>query len=190
MLPTDMSISAAHTLMPFEFKNAKHTALSGTFSVAVTNGKKTQFSANTNATINNAASGTDTHGLLAPTSISWEQQVLNKLEAGLEGEAFNLLMTKLDGREESYVISKLSSFMEEFSDRGFKDLAVDVGNILQMLSYDSLGLDYDFMASGPNAANAVEEMKKHMRHPIERHFDQQIYNPPQFVQPFLGHPFG
>jgi hypothetical protein len=189
-----MRMSVARDVMPYKLANAPETALSGQFGVAAFAPENVQNAANTNAAIladtNTSTEETDSLDLLAPTTISWEQQVISKLEAGLEGEAYNLIMTKLDGRSLDYVTEKLSEFMNEFSERGYDDLANDLGNILQMLSYDSIGLDYDFMASRQNAADAAEEMKKHHRHPVERHFQNELYKPHQFVQPFLGYNFG
>lgn len=77
---------------------------------------------------------TDSLDLLAPTSITWEQQIINLLNEGLEGEAYNLLMTKLDGRELDYVLDKLVEFKNEFSERGFYDLARDVNDIIPTLT--------------------------------------------------------
>lgn len=186
-------MSAAQKFMPKEHGIASNTALSGKFGVHAFNGTRTQFFANTNAAITSntdvqtGTTETDSFDLLAPTTLSWEDIVRSKLDAGLAGEAYNLLMTKLDGRELDYVLEKLEDFKVEFEEHGFTGLANDLGNIIQLLSDSTLGLDYDYHASGPNAARADEDMRIRNKYPMERHFQDQRFKPPQFVQAYPGY---
>ena len=124
--------------MPFSYARASNIGktpldLNGAFDISTSNG----IYLNNTAEIRNQASAktteTDSLDLLAPTSITWEQQVINKLNEGLEGEAYNLIMTKLDGRQLDYVLSKLEEFVDEFKERGFNDLANDLIEIISML---------------------------------------------------------
>jgi len=176
-------ISAAHSYAPDETLGA-YSALSGKFGVHAFDGRRTNFSANTNAAI--AANATDQSGestsadsldLLAPQSLTWEDIVRSKLEAGLEGEAYNLLLTKLDGRDPDYVMEKLGEFVSEFAERGFLNSARDLNKIIHSLFADyapTLSVDIDDMlAKGPSPSElsricqALNAQREHIKAEIE-----------------------
>jgi len=166
-----MMTSAAKKFMPKAHGIRTDTALSGKFGVRAFNGKRTAFSANTNAAITSntdaqagTTEGTDSFDLLAPTSLSWEDIVRSKLESGVAGEAIDLLISKMDkllieteGRGLDKILTKMAVFVHEFSNHGFNELALELGSIIQDISHDcdlNLSLDIDdLMADGPSPSD-------------------------------------
>jgi len=127
--------------MPDDHLGIQSAHISGKFGAAAFKTSAPIIAANTNAAIGTSTHAsdeeTDHFNLLVPNETSsWEQKVINKLEQGLEGEAYHILMKNLDGRSPEYTMKKLAQFHEEFLERGFPDLARDVGELLQTLSCD------------------------------------------------------
>lgn len=167
-----MRTSAAQKFMPKEHGIVTNTALSGKFGVYAFNAQTPENFANTNAAITSnteaqqtdTTEGTDSFDLLAPTSLSWEDIIISKLDAGLGGEALDLLLLKMDkllsetnGKGLESILKKMAEFVHEFSNRGFNDLALELGSIMQDLSDDyslDLSIDIDgLMTSGPSPSD-------------------------------------
>lgn len=62
---------------------------------------------------------------------------------------------------------------------------------INILNLADLGLDIEFFNTGQNSSGDVPESDvKINRHPIEQHFEDEKFKPPQFVVPFTGISYG
>lgn len=139
-----------------------------------------------NPTGNADASETGEFNLLTPPEREG-YEIYALLNAGKTGEAYDLLMRKLEGPNSEYFMGKLPEFQQEFSDRGYADIANDITFSIPFYSDRQLGLGYDFLASGTNAASADPDMHKRNRHAIDRHLKNLARTPEQFRTPYLGY---